>query len=90
MKKEQQEKETIRIKNSFGYSKSYDYSLGLLRRRQNLKKIFVVQERRVLCTQQRSCQKFDEDFSKQMWSSCIIQTLPAWRASTSSSGVFRI
>ena len=38
MKKEQQEKETIRIKNSFGYSKSYDYSLGLLRRRQNLKK----------------------------------------------------
>ena len=33
------------------------------------------QERRVLCAQQRTCQKVDEDFSKQMWSSRIIQTL---------------
>ena len=33
------------------------------------------QERRVLCAQQRTCQKVEEDFSKQMWSSRIIQTL---------------
>ena len=30
---------------------------------------------RVLCAQQRTCLKVDEDFSKQMWSSSIIQTL---------------
>ena len=29
-----------------------------------------------MCAQQRTCQKVDEDFSKQMWSSRIIQTLP--------------
>ena len=33
------------------------------------------QERRVLCKQQHTCQKVDEDFSKQMWSSRIIQNL---------------
>ena len=30
----------------------------------------------VLCAQQRTCQKIDDDFSKQMWSSRIIQNLP--------------
>ena len=30
---------------------------------------------RVLCAQQRTCQKVDEDFLKQMWSSRIIQIL---------------
>ena len=32
--------------------------------------------RRVLCAQQHTCQKVDKDFSKQMWTSHIIQTLP--------------
>ena len=51
--------------------------MGFLRRPQNLKKSssYFWQERRVLCAQQCTCQKVDEDFSKQMWSSCIIQTL---------------
>ena len=30
-------------------------------------------ERRDLCAQQLTCQKVDEDFSKQMWSTFIIQ-----------------
>ena len=34
------------------------------------------QEHRVLCVQQLTCQKVDDDFSKQMWSSRIIQNLP--------------
>ena len=51
--------------------------MGFLRRPQNLKKssLYFWQERRVLCTQQRTCQKVDKDFSKQMWSSHSIQTL---------------
>ena len=43
-----------------------------------MKKIFVVlltRARRVLCAQQRTCQKIDEYFSKKMWTSRIIQTL---------------
>ena len=50
------------------------WSLGLMRRRQNLKKklSYFWQERRVLCAKQCTCQKVDEDFSKQMWTSCII------------------
>ena len=46
-------------------------SLGFLRRPKNLKKSssYFWQE------QQRTFQKVDEDFSKQMWTSCIIQTL---------------
>ena len=49
------------------------WSLGFLRRPQNLKKSlsYVWQEHRNLCAQQRTCQKVDEDFSKQMWSSRI-------------------
>ena len=38
--------------------------------------IILLQERHVLCAQQRTCQKVDEDVSKQMWSSRIMQTLP--------------
>ena len=51
--------------------------MGFLRRTQNLKKssTYFWQEHRVLCVQQRTCQKVDEDFSKQMWSSRSIQTL---------------
>ena len=51
--------------------------MGILRRPHNLKKSlsYFRQERRVLYAQQRTCQKVDEDFSKQMWSSPIIQTL---------------
>ena len=41
----------------------------------NLRRIFDKSIVRVLCAQQRTCQKIDEDFSKQMWSSRIIQTL---------------
>ena len=43
----------------------------------NLKKYssYFWQECRVLCAQQCTCQKVDKDFSKQMWSSRIIQTL---------------
>ena len=33
------------------------------------------QERRVLCEQQPTCQKVDEEFLKQMWTSRIIRTL---------------
>ena len=43
----------------------------------------IWQERRVLCAQQRTCQKVDKDFSKQMWLSHIIQIL---RAVLSDSG----
>ena len=50
--------------------------MGFLRRPQNLKKSssYFWQEHHVLCAQQRTCQKVDEDFSKQMWTSRIIQT----------------
>ena len=45
--------------------------MGFLRRPQNLTKSssYFWLERRVLCAQQRTCQKgtVDEDFSKQMW-----------------------
>ena len=37
--------------------------------------LYFWQEHRVLWGQQRTCQKVNEDFSKQMWSSRIIQTL---------------
>ena len=43
-----------------------------------MKKIFVVLLTSASCSvgpQQRTFQKVDEDFSKQMWTSCIIQTL---------------
>ena len=36
---------------------------------------YFLQERRILCAQQHTCQKVNEDFSKQMWSSRILQTL---------------
>ena len=51
--------------------------MGFLRRPKNLKKYlsYFWQEHRVLCAQQHTCQKVDKDFSKQRWSSCIIQTL---------------
>ena len=41
--------------------------MGFLRRPQNLKKSssYFWQERRFLCAQQHTCQKVDEDFSKQ-------------------------
>ena len=51
--------------------------MGFLRRPQNLKKSssYFWQECRVLCAQQRTCQKVDEDFFFKMWTSRIIQTL---------------
>ena len=51
--------------------------MGFLRRPQNLKKSssYFWQVQHVLCAQQRTCQKVDEDFSTQMWTSRIIQTL---------------
>ena len=48
--------------------------MGFLRRPQKSSSYFW-QECHVLCAQQRTCQKVDEDFSKQMWTSRIIQTL---------------
>ena len=60
--------------------------MGFLRRPQNLKKssLYFWQERRVLCTQQRTCQIVDEDFSKQMWSQVVLYKLYKsnfWRVS---------
>ena len=37
--------------------------------------LYFWQERCVLWVQQRTCQKVDDDFSKQTWSSCNTQTL---------------
>ena len=62
---------------AFVLSLKSSYSLGFLRRPQNLKKSssYFWKKRHVLCEQQRTCQKFNEDFSKQMWSSHSVQTL---------------
>ena len=48
-----------------------------LRRPQNLKisSLYFWQERRVLWAQQRTCQKVDEDFQREIWTSRVIQTL---------------
>ena len=37
--------------------------------------LYFWQEHCALCAQQRTCQKVYKYFSKQMWTSCIIQTL---------------
>ena len=51
---------------------------GFSEKATKFEKIFIRhswQECRILCAQQCTCQKVDEDFSKQMWTSRIIQTL---------------
>ena len=56
---------------------------GFSEKATKFEKIFVVLLTRlscsvratVLCAQQRTCQKVDEDFLKKMWTSRIIQTL---------------
>ena len=49
--------------------------MGFSEKVKKFEKIFVILDRRVLWAQQRTCQKVNEDFSKQMWLSCILQTL---------------
>ena len=51
---------------------------GFSEKATNFERIFVVLLTRASCSvraQQRTCQKVDEDFLKQMWTSRIIQTL---------------
>ena len=45
--------------------------MGFSEKVKKFEKIFVILDRRVLWAQQRTCQKVNEDFSKQMGSSCI-------------------
>ena len=49
---------------------------GFSEKATKFEKIFVILLARASCSvQQRTCQKVDEDFSKQIWPNCIIQTL---------------
>ena len=60
----------------FKASFSHLLKFGFSEKATKFEKIFVVVLTRchVLCAQQRTCQKGDKDFSKQMWSSRIRYT----------------
>ena len=55
---------------------------GFSEKATKFEKIFDVLLKRASCSVRATvyctCQKVDEDFSKQRWSSCIIQTLPTY------------
>ena len=64
---------------NYEFQKLLLVKFGFSEKATKFEKIFVVLLTRascsVLATAVRTCQKVDEDFSKQMWTSRIIQTL---------------